>query len=262
MLPAAIGYVKAYNRVCDETHTMSVNRRAHSSRSRHPTRSGSSRSGPPVRRSQSERRQQTRQALLDAALDQLADGVNFDQLSLRSVARAAGVVPTAFYRHFDSMEELALVLVEESVRTLRAMLREAREGGLPPERMIARSVEILISHVREHRRHFAFIADARSSSNVVLRHTIRNEIRLFASELATDLARFPVLREWTTADLQLLAGLFVDTMIAAIDAMLESPASALQVDGPQGEAQGEIAAQTEKRMRLIALAIPNWRSGT
>ncbi len=93
--------------------------------------------------------------------------------------------------------------------------------------MIARSVEILVSHVREHRRHFAFIADARSSSNVVLRHTIRNEIRLFASELATDLARFPVLREWTTADLQMLAGLFVDTMIAAIDAMLESPASAL-----------------------------------
>ena len=96
--------------------------------------------------------------------------------------------------------------------------------------MIVRSVEILITHVREHRRHFAFIADARSSSNVVLRHTIRNEIRLFASELATDLARFPVLREWTTADLQMLAGLFVDTMIAAIDAMLESPASALQVE--------------------------------
>jgi AcrR family transcriptional regulator len=241
---------------------MNVNKRAQSSRSRHPSRGGGSRSAPPVRRSQSERRQQTRQALLDAALDQLAGGINFDQLSLRRVARAAGVVPAAFYRHFDSMDELALVLVEESVRTLRAMLREAREGGIPPERMIASSVAILVSHVREHRRHFAFIADARSSSNTVLRHTIRNEIRLFASELATDLARFPVLRKWTTADLQMLAGLYVDTMIAAIDAMLESPASALSLEGRDGEAPSEIAAETEKRLRLIGLGVPNWRSGT
>jgi AcrR family transcriptional regulator len=260
MLTAAPGHVKQYNGLCDQVHTMSVNRRTQSSRARHSTRSGGPRSDPPLRRTQSERRQHTRQALLDAALDQLADGIGFDQLSLRRVARAAGVVPAAFYRHFASMEELALALVEESVRALRAMLREAREGGLPPERMIARSVEILVAHVRDHRRHFAFIADARSSSNVVLRHTIRNEIRLFASELATDLARFPVLRDWTTADLQMLAGLFVDTMIAAIDAMLESPASALSVGAADGDAPSEIAAQTEKRLRLIALAVPNWRS--
>ena len=35
------------------------------------------------------------------------------------------VVPTAFYRHFASMDELGLALVEESFRTLRTMLREA-----------------------------------------------------------------------------------------------------------------------------------------
>ncbi len=199
--------------------------------------------------------------MLDAALDQLEEGISFDQLSLRRVARAAGVVPAAFYRHFASMDELGLTLVEESVRTLRAMLREAREGGPSPDRIIARSVEILVAHVREHRRHFAFIADARSSANTVLRHTIRSEIRLFASELATDLARFPVLRDWTTADLQMLAGLFVDTMIAAIDAMLESPASALAADGPESETQNAIASLTEKRLLLIALAVPHWRSG-
>jgi AcrR family transcriptional regulator len=239
---------------------MAVNRRTHSSHSRHSSRSGVS--GAPARRSQSERRQQTRRALLDAALDQLAQGISFDQLSLRRVARAAGVVPAAFYRHFASMDELALALVEESVQTLRAMLREAREGGPTLQRVIGRSVEILVTHVREHRRHFAFIADARSSSNVVLRHTIRTEIRLFASELATDLARFPVLRDWTTADLQMLAGLFVDTTITAIDAMLESPASTLSLDRPNGEAHSEIAAQTEKRLRLIAVAVPHWRSGS
>jgi AcrR family transcriptional regulator len=235
---------------------MAVNKRAHSSRGH--SRGASRHTGTHQRRTQAERRQHTRQALLDAALEQLDNGITFDQLSLRRVARAAGVVPAAFYRHFESMDELALALVEESVRTLRSMLREAREGGLEPERIITRSVEILVEHVREHRRHFAFIAAARSSGNTVLRHTIRNEIRLFASELATDLARFPVLRDWTTADLQLLAGLFVDTMITAVDALLESPASALQVEATDG--QNEIARLTEKRLRLIVLGIPAWRS--
>lgn len=187
-------------------------------------------------------------------------GISFDQLSLRRVTHAAGVVPAAFYRYFDTMDELGLALVDESVRTLRSMLREVREGGPPPEHVIDNSVRILVEHVRAHRRHFAFLADARSSGNAVLRHTLRNEIRLFASELATDLARFPVLRDWSTSDLQMLAGLFVDVMIAAIEAMLEGAGGALDTDGSTPQAEAEIAAQTAKRLRLIVLAIPQWRS--
>lgn len=107
---------------------MSVNRRARRPRSadRHSTATAHK------RRTQAERRQQTRQALLDAALEQMEAGESFDSLSLRSVARAAGIVPAAFYRHFDSMDELGLALVEESFRTLRGMLREAREGAPRP----------------------------------------------------------------------------------------------------------------------------------
>jgi AcrR family transcriptional regulator len=208
---------------------------------------------PAKRRSQQERRRHTRQALLDAALLQLETGESFDSLSLRSVARAAGVVPTAFYRHFASMDELGLALVEESFRTLRALLREAREGGMPPEHIIRRSVEILLAHVQEHPQHFSFIARVRSGGNGVLRHAIRNEIRLFTSELATDLARFDVLREWTTEDLQMLAGLLVNTMIATIEAVLDVP-----VAGPRAEA--EIARVAEKQLRLTLLGVPSWRS--
>jgi AcrR family transcriptional regulator len=204
-------------------------------------------------RTQAERRRRTRQALLDAALLQIEDGHSFDSLSLRSVARAAGVVPTAFYRHFESMDELGLALVEESFRTLRTMLREARENA-QPEHIINRSVEILMDHVREHRQHFVFVVRVGYTGNIVLRHAVRNEIRLFTSELATDLARFPVLRKWTTADLQMLAGLLVNTMIATVGAMLDAP-----VAGPEAEA--EIARVAEKQLRLILLGVPSWRSG-
>jgi AcrR family transcriptional regulator len=217
-------------------------------------------SRPHERRSQAQRRQQTRQALLDAALDQLAAGVGFDGLSLRRVTRAAGVVPAAFYRHFASMDELGLALVEESILTLRDMLREAREDGGGPDHLIARSVAILVEHVREHRAHFAFMAQARASGNAVLRHAIRAETKLFASELATDLARFPVLRAWTTADLQMLAGMFVDTMISAIDAILEASSWGAGADTLTPDAQARIAKLTERQLRLIVLAIPHWQS--
>ena len=203
-------------------------------------------------RTQAERRQHTRQALLDAALLQIEAGESFDLLSLRSVTRAAGVVPTAFYRHFASVDELGLVLVEESFRTLRRMLRDAREG-LAPEHIIKRSVEVLMSHVREHRRHFVFVVRVGYTGNTVLRHAVRNEIRLFTSELATDLARFPVLREWTTEDLQMLAGLLVNTMIATVGAMLDVPVAA-------PEAEAEIARTAEKQLRLAMLGVPRWRS--
>lgn len=235
-------------------HTRTPERSNARSRSRPP---GNAR---PARRTQAERRHRTRQALLDAALEQMDSGESFDALSLRRVARAAGVVPNAFYRHFASMDELGLALIDESFRTLRAMLRDAREGGGPPEHVIKSSVEILVRHVREHRQHFAFIARARSTGNGVLRHTIRNEIRLVTSELATDLARFPVLRDWTTEDLQMLAGLLVNAMIATVEALLDIPTTGTAGGAPSPEAEAEIARIAEKQLRLTLLAVPHWRS--
>ena len=49
----------------------------------------------------------TRRAIVAAALHLLAER-SFSGLSLREVTREAGIVPAAFYRHFDSMEALGL----------------------------------------------------------------------------------------------------------------------------------------------------------
>lgn len=228
---------------------MAVNRRT---RSRSRSRSHQH------RRTQAERREHTRRALLDAALKLMDAGESFEAVSLRSVARAAGVVPGAFYRHFSSMDELGLALVDESFRTLRALLREARTAGLPPRHVIRRSVDVLVEQVLANRQHFALIARARTSGNGVLRHAVNNEIRLITSELATDLARFPALREWSTDDLGMLAGLLVNTMILHVAEILDLP-----VDNggrPSPEAVQEIARIAEKQLRLPLLAVPHWRS--
>ena len=58
-----------------------------------------------------ERKEATRRAIVAAALT-LLEEQSFSALSLREVTREAGIAPTAFYRHFESMEALGLVLIE------------------------------------------------------------------------------------------------------------------------------------------------------
>jgi AcrR family transcriptional regulator len=197
------------------------------------------------------RKQQTRADLLRAALRLLKDK-GFSGLSLREVSREAGVVPTAFYRHFASMEELGLALVEESFRTLRLMIRAAR-SETNPDNVIRSSVTILVRHVHEHRLHFRFIARERFGGVSALRQAIRTEIRLFSSELATDLARFPYLNTWSTEDLQMMAGLIVNAMVSTAEEILDA-----DIGTPDVEA--EIVRKVEKQLRLIAVAAPHWRS--
>ncbi len=203
-------------------------------------------------RTQAERRQATRQALMEAALLRIQAGENFDALSLRSITKAAGVVPAAFYRHFDSLDDLGLALLDESFRTLRSMLRDQRGGEVSSA--ITGSVQVLVSYVGDHRDHFAFIARARGSSSDRLRRAVLSEIRLIASELATDLARFPYLRDWSTDDLNMVATLIVNAMISTVEAIIETPAS-------DARAQEAIAATAEKQLRLVILGVPAWQSG-
>ncbi|MBU9763957.1 TetR family transcriptional regulator [Mycobacterium sp. TNTM28] len=224
-----------------------MNRRTPSSRT-----SSSRTSGSKARESLSreERKEATRRAIITAALTLLEDR-SFSALSLREVTREAGIVPAAFYRHFDSMDALGLVLIDESFRSLRDMLRGARAGKLDPHHVIESSAEILIGSVNERREHWRFIARERSSGVSVLRYAIRTEIRLITSELAIDLARFPALKDWSSEDLNILATLFVNAMISIAES-LEDATDAQSVEA--------IHRTAVKQLRMIAVGVNGWHS--
>ena len=203
-------------------------------------------SSPPE--SRGERKERTRRAILDAAL-RLSEESGLGGLSLRQVAKEVGIVPTAFYRHFASIDELGLALVEESFVSLRAMIRDVRRGNPPLEQIVDRSVEVLDEHVRGQHEHFSFIARERSGGSAVVRDAVRREFALFERELATDLARLPM-EHWSTEDLHVLSHLIVVAMIAVAAESLESP-------------ERERAAITRRaRTQLLMLVVgsPNWRS--
>lgn len=232
--------VKGFYRCCARVHK--VNSRAPGSRSR----SGKARET----LSREERKESTRRAIVAAALKLLADR-SFSALSLREVTREVGIVPAAFYRHFQSMEALGLALIDESFRALRDMLRAARADKLDPNRVIESSVDALVDSVTAQREHWRFISRERNSGVTVLRYAIRSEIRLITSELATDLARFPGLNEWSTEDLNVLATLFVNSMIFMAESIedVQNPA-----------ALEDIRRTAVKQIRMITVGIRGWRS--
>ena len=203
-------------------------------------------------RTKREKSVNTRQALREAALELMDRDNSFDGLSLREITREVGVVPTTFYRHFSDMESLGLELVDDSFRTLRELLKVARQSPLQADDRVRRSVETFVTYVRAHRRHFQFLARERFGGVAAIREEIRTEVRLLQSELATDLGRFPVLNNWSTDDLNMVAGLMINAMTGIVEQVLQSRR--------REQDDAELIRVAEKQLRLILLGVPAWRS--
>ncbi|ATB32920.1 TetR/AcrR family transcriptional regulator [Melittangium boletus] len=94
-----------------------------------------------------------RQALLDASLALIAEE-GFGALSLREVARRAGVTHAAPYRHFADKEALLVAVAEEGFRAMTSRMKEemAREQS-PIDRLGACGVAYVLFAV-EHAAHF------------------------------------------------------------------------------------------------------------
>ncbi len=200
------------------------------------------------------RRGDTRQELLTGALKLLDGNKSLDGLSLRELTRHVGIVPTAFYRHFPGMEELGLALVEESFRGMRKIFADVRNDTGSTDKIISGVVKSLVRHARKNRLHFHFIASERYGGNAGVREAIRNGMRVLQGELALELSRFfPYVKDWSAADLQMLASLLVNSMTAIAEEILEQR-------GSDKIAEKELIELAEKQLRLIVLGTPHWRS--
>jgi AcrR family transcriptional regulator len=201
----------------------------------------------------SERKEATRQAIMGAALRLSAD-TGLAGLSLRSVAKAVGIVPTAFYRHFASIEELGIALVDEAFASLRQVLRDIRRE-MDVQRVIDDSVAILVRNVRERRSHFMFIARERVGGLSTVRETIRHELGLFERELAVDVARLPGVDAWDTEDVRVLSNLIVGAMVETAEAIITAPPE-------RPDVERDIVRTAERQLRMVVIGAANWHSDT
>lgn len=135
-----------------------------------------------------EQKEKTRRAIMEAALKQIGQDKAFSNLSLREVAREAGIAPTSFYRHFQDLDELGLALVDEAGVSLRQLMRKARKriaqnGGTA----IRTSVETFLEFLHSNPNLFRLLLREKAGISVELRQAIQREIEHFVSELTEHL---------------------------------------------------------------------------
>jgi AcrR family transcriptional regulator len=138
--------------------------------------------------SRKKRKAETRQKIMDAAAAELASGRSFDTLSLREVAKLAGIAPTSFYRHFHDMEGLGLALIDEHAEGLLTLMHSVREQASAGRSVIRASVETL----------FDYIFSNQGMSRMILQESMARESafrkaaeKLFVT-MSSDLADFLV----------------------------------------------------------------------
>lgn len=173
-------------------------------------------------------KEKTSQALIEAALE-LCANEGFASLSLRSVARKAGIAPTSFYRHFRDIDELGISMALAAKIELdicMALVREQCRTISPPEndspdelkRITADFVQSIVgtmmSCFETHTHLLRLFFQEKTGSSPAMRETISNEADQLIDYLAEDLSALSRLAAKPLGDIRLLA----ETMLTIISA--------------------------------------------
>ncbi|WP_269532165.1 TetR family transcriptional regulator [Chitinimonas sp. BJYL2] len=198
-----------------------------------------------------EKKQQTRQSLLDATLELMANGRGFSAISLREITRQVGIVPAAFYRHFDDMDALGLALVEQVSTSFREAIRLVRRNE-EQHGAIHASVHIFVDYVLAHRQLFLFLAREQYGGSPLVRQAINAMQHHFITDLEADLAQSPKLEHLAQPDLEMLADLVVKTVFSTLPELVNPP----DADSPELRSPKH---QLEDKLRFILIGAKHWR---
>ena len=171
--------------------------------------------------------------LIEAALRLTAGGRGFASLGLRELAREAGLNPNTFYRHFDTLDDLAREAVDSVSRRLRPMLRRERwlAAHDEPHSVPRRACAAFFMFALENREAFLSALAEYHGTSPALREAVRATLHAVSAEMADDvvqlelmpaLARDVVDEVCTQIVLQLfhLSAEFIDADAARRDALV------------------------------------------
>ena len=135
------------------------------------------------------KKEETRQRLLTVTAETLASGRSFDTLSLREVAKLAGIPPTSFYRHFHDLDDLGLALIEEHRKALFALMERVRGQVSNGQSLIRASVEAVYEFISDNQGVSRMIVQESMSPESAFREASESLFLAMASDLADYLER-------------------------------------------------------------------------
>lgn len=132
----------------------------------------------------------SRDDLLAAALRLIGPHRSVSTLSLREVAREAGIAPNSFYRQFRDMDELAVALIALAGQSLRRIVGAARHRADQNSRGIVRgSLQTFFEQMRADDRLLHVLLREGTVGSDAFKDAVDRELTTFEDELRHDLVR-------------------------------------------------------------------------
>lgn len=131
----------------------------------------------------------SREDLITAALGLVGPNRSVSSLSLREIARRAGIAPNSFYRHFRDTDELAIALIDLAGRSLRKIIGQARHRASAERSVIRSSVETFMEQLGAEEMFLHILLREGSTGSEAFKRAVERELRFFEDELCVDLIR-------------------------------------------------------------------------
>ncbi|WP_225763703.1 HTH-type transcriptional repressor FabR [Stenotrophomonas sp. Marseille-Q4652] len=132
----------------------------------------------------------SRDDLLKAALALIGPHRSVSTLSLREVAREAGIAPNSFYRQFRDMDELTVALIELAGTALRTIIGQARQRAASSDRGVIRlSVETFMEQLRAEDKLMHVLLREGTAGSDAYKRAVDRQLNYFEDELQLDLIR-------------------------------------------------------------------------
>ena len=129
----------------------------------------------------------TKEELFQAALHLIGPQKSIASLSLREVAREAGIAPNSFYRHFKDIDELAIELIDRSGLVLRQILHEARLKASKQSSIIRSSVEVFIEQLNVDEGNLSLLLREGYTGSTSYKQAVERQLIFFQQEPKEDL---------------------------------------------------------------------------
>jgi AcrR family transcriptional regulator len=185
----------------------------------------------------------SRDDIIQAALKLVGPHRSVSTLSLREVAREAGIAPNSFYRQFRDMDELAVALIDLAGRSLRRIIGEARHRATANRSVVRSSVEAFMEQLRADDKLLHILLREGAVGSPAFKAAVERELSFFEDELRVDLIRLAQANG---------TGLIEPGLTAKAITRLVFAMGATAMDLPP-EKDAEFTAQLEVMVRMIVV---------
>ncbi len=158
----------------------------------------------------------SREALLDAAIELIADG-GYTATGVDAIARRSGVVKSALYWHFGSKDGLLVAALErtaqEWVSEFEAFVVESADAPARLENLVGRVRDLFLGRPDRVRLIMSALIE-RGSTNEEVREGVARILDVMRSAIARGMSVLPIpekrIEGIATLTLETLAGAFID----------------------------------------------------